>query len=339
MSCRAFYVLAAFCAFWGSALAAKVSICIPVYNAEPWLPAALDSACTQTLKDIEIICVDDGSTDGSLAILKSYAARDPRIAIFENDCNRGTHYSRLRAIRASQGDHILWLDADDELFPTIAELAFEKAKSSQADVVLFRTQYARRIGSQRTVPKVLPEGGSGAYFLELAAEGAVSWNLWDKLWRGSMLREIAEEFWLFAQSHHLSKTEDLLLFWFAMRRCGSFAALPQLGYRYVASRGQAARRWGDPAFWRRYVQDVCAVHAKIFAEAEEGKVLPLARKMTKRNEGTVLRLILKLPQDESLILFANYLDAHPQIFQKEILTVMAKLSGGFCREFMKNYGK
>jgi cellulose synthase/poly-beta-1,6-N-acetylglucosamine synthase-like glycosyltransferase len=62
----------------------KVSICIPVYNVEPYLAAALNSALGQTLEDIEVICVDDGSTDGSLAILKSYAAKDPRLHVVEN---------------------------------------------------------------------------------------------------------------------------------------------------------------------------------------------------------------------------------------------------------------
>ncbi|MDR0678701.1 MAG: glycosyltransferase, partial [Puniceicoccales bacterium] len=55
---RAFFVLVTFCALSGLTFGVEVSICIPVYNVEPWLPAALDSACNQTLKDIEIICVD-----------------------------------------------------------------------------------------------------------------------------------------------------------------------------------------------------------------------------------------------------------------------------------------
>ncbi|MDR0678737.1 MAG: glycosyltransferase, partial [Puniceicoccales bacterium] len=81
---------------FSAAVSPPVSICIPVYNVEPWLPAALDSACNQTLKDIEIICVDDGSTDGSLAILKSYAQKYPRIKVLENGQNRGLLFTRIR---------------------------------------------------------------------------------------------------------------------------------------------------------------------------------------------------------------------------------------------------
>jgi glycosyltransferase involved in cell wall biosynthesis len=119
--------------------APKVSICIPVYNVEPWLPAALNSACNQTLKDIEIICVDDGSTDGSLAILKSYAEKDPRIKILENEKNRGLLFTRIRSLLASSGEYILCLDSDDELFPNIAEKALASAKRTGADIVFFHT--------------------------------------------------------------------------------------------------------------------------------------------------------------------------------------------------------
>ena len=62
---------------------AKVSVIIPVYNVEPYLKQCMDSVVGQTLKDIEIICVDDGSTDGSLDILKEYATEDSRIQIIE----------------------------------------------------------------------------------------------------------------------------------------------------------------------------------------------------------------------------------------------------------------
>ncbi|MDR0340122.1 MAG: glycosyltransferase, partial [Puniceicoccales bacterium] len=247
----------------------KFHICVPVYNAECWLPEALDSACNQTLQDIEIICVDDGSTDGSLAILKSYAEKDPRITILENDCNRGTHHSRLRAIRASRGDYILWLDADDELLLPIAELALEKANSSRADVVVFRARHGQQTSSHPVA--IERKTQSGAHFLELAADRAVSWTLWDKLWRGNMRREVAEELWPSAQSHHLVKAEDLLLFWFAARRCDSYAVLPQPGYHYIHNRGQEVQRRHNPAFQRKFVRDVCAVHGKIFAEAEEWK--------------------------------------------------------------------
>ncbi|MDR2664257.1 MAG: glycosyltransferase [Puniceicoccales bacterium] len=180
-------------AFWSiSALvhaAPKVSICIPTYSAEPWLPAALDSACGQTLGDIEIVCVDDGSRDGSLAILKSYAAKDPRIRVLENGTNRGTHYSRIRAILAAEGEFILWLDSDDELFPDIAEKAFAKAEAMGADIVLYGAEFYGRMGKRIQSPwhrMRLPETEGrldSDGLIDQVIEGNISPTCWDKLWR------------------------------------------------------------------------------------------------------------------------------------------------------------
>ena len=77
---------------------AKVSVIIPVYNVEPYLKQCMDSVVGQTLKDIEIICVDDGSTDGSLDILKEYATEDSRIQIIEQK-NAGAGAARNNGMR------------------------------------------------------------------------------------------------------------------------------------------------------------------------------------------------------------------------------------------------
>ena len=81
---------------------AKVSVIIPVYNVEPYLKQCMDSVVGQTLKDIEIICVDDGSTDGSLDILKEYATEDSRIQIIEQK-NAGAGAARNNGMRHASG--------------------------------------------------------------------------------------------------------------------------------------------------------------------------------------------------------------------------------------------
>ena len=81
---------------------AKVSVIIPVYNVEPYLKQCMDSVVGQTLKDIEIICVDDGSTDGSLDILKEYATEDSRIQIIEQK-NAGAGAARNNGMRHATG--------------------------------------------------------------------------------------------------------------------------------------------------------------------------------------------------------------------------------------------
>ena len=93
-----------------SSLNPLVSILIPCYNAEKWLAEALESALSQTWKNIEIILVDDGSTDGSLAIAKSYESKNVKVIAQEN---RGASSARNTALKQAQGDFIQYLDADD----------------------------------------------------------------------------------------------------------------------------------------------------------------------------------------------------------------------------------
>lgn len=91
---------------------AKISVIIPVYNAEDHLKECLDSIITQTLREIEIICVDDGSTDGSSAILYDYANRDPRFKILKQE-NQGSGPARNYGLRQAKGDYVCFMDADD----------------------------------------------------------------------------------------------------------------------------------------------------------------------------------------------------------------------------------
>lgn len=92
----------------------KVSVIIPVYNVEPYLSSCLDSVCHQTLRDIEIICINDGSTDRSLDILQSYAERDSRIQVYSQE-NRGPGKARNAGIYRAHGEYIQFVDSDDML--------------------------------------------------------------------------------------------------------------------------------------------------------------------------------------------------------------------------------
>ena len=92
----------------------KYSIIIPVYNVAPWLSACLDSVLRQTVEDWECVCVDDGSTDGSGAILDSYQAKDQRFKVYHKP-NGGVSSARNQALDAICGDWIVYLDADDML--------------------------------------------------------------------------------------------------------------------------------------------------------------------------------------------------------------------------------
>ncbi|MDE7468829.1 MAG: glycosyltransferase family 2 protein, partial [Desulfovibrionaceae bacterium] len=100
-----------------------VSIIIPVYNVEKYLEECLESACKQTLKDIEIICVDDGSTDRSREIIVSYAERDPRIYLIDSP-HGGASSARNRGIEHARGTYIQFLDSDDYIEPMMSSIMY-----------------------------------------------------------------------------------------------------------------------------------------------------------------------------------------------------------------------
>ena len=98
----------------------KFSIIIPVYNVEPYLRECLDSVLAQTCADWEAICVNDGSTDGSLEILQEYAAKDARFRII-NQPNKGLSAARNAGVHDANGEYILFLDSDDWIVPDALE--------------------------------------------------------------------------------------------------------------------------------------------------------------------------------------------------------------------------
>ena len=114
----------------------SVSFVVPVYNVERYLRASLDSALSQTLTDIEVVCVNDGSTDGSADILDEYAARDPRIKVVAQ-ANAGLSAARNAGLRVASGRYLLFLDSDDLLSPDAAAKLVSKADAEALDVLFY----------------------------------------------------------------------------------------------------------------------------------------------------------------------------------------------------------
>ncbi len=118
----------------------KISIIIPVYNTpENLLRDCLESAKNQTLEDIEIICVDDGSTNGSEKILDEYAKNDPRFKVIHQE-NGGLSVARNRGMELAKGEYIKFLDSDDMIYKTAAEKSYDMAKKYDADMVRYSCQ-------------------------------------------------------------------------------------------------------------------------------------------------------------------------------------------------------
>lgn len=115
----------------------KISVIIPVYNVEQYLSKCLDSIINQTFKDIEIICVNDGSTDSSLQILKKYASKDERITIINQE-NKGVSSARNKGLEYANSEYVMFFDGDDYFYSSSAfDIAYNTVIENNSDIGIF----------------------------------------------------------------------------------------------------------------------------------------------------------------------------------------------------------
>lgn len=123
------------------------SLCVPVYNAESYLETCLSSIINQTFTDIEVIVINDGSTDGSQAVIESYKGY-PFVRVFQQD-NQGIFHTRLKALEEAKGQYVVWLDADDYLELTALQSLFSVLSSGQVDMVIYNHYDVLMDGTRR----------------------------------------------------------------------------------------------------------------------------------------------------------------------------------------------
>ncbi|MCQ2913951.1 MAG: glycosyltransferase [Alphaproteobacteria bacterium] len=159
----------------------KISIIIPVYNVEQYLPECLDSVLNQTYTDFEAICVNGGSTDDCANILKSYEKKDKRIKVITCE-NLGVSFARNKALDAATGDYIAFLDSDDAYAPDFLDKLFKALKSNDADVA-WSNFYAseenpfKQKSDKKTSPIISYYNNIfNQYILETANLGQAIWN-------------------------------------------------------------------------------------------------------------------------------------------------------------------
>lgn len=172
----------------------KVSVVMPVYNAAAYLRQAMDSIVNQTLKEIEIICVDDGSTDNSREILQFYQKNDARITVLsQKNCYAGV--ARNNGMQRAVGKYILFLDADDVFDLEYLKEMYNRAEQTKADVVLCQCDAYDEMNQKRmwmhTVEEdYMPEKEvfSGDDISNYVFQFSMAWA-WDKLFRLSFVKE------------------------------------------------------------------------------------------------------------------------------------------------------
>ncbi|ACN83322.1 glycosyltransferase family 2 protein [Brachyspira hyodysenteriae] len=175
----------------------KVSVIIPVYNAEKYIEKCLDSVINQTLKEIEIICIDDCSTDNSHSILERYKKIDNRIVVLRNETNQGIGKNRNIGIKKAVGEYLAFIDNDDFYSPNFLYDLFSTSKKYNSDISYTNTIFREKedynividgnIKDDYVIDYTLP-----SYFYLYSEKGLYSdklwpWEVWGKIWRKDFL--------------------------------------------------------------------------------------------------------------------------------------------------------
>lgn len=231
---------------------ANISVIIPLYNAKKYLKLAVDSILNQTHKNIEVIIVDDCSTDGSLELCRELYGHDERVRILQQPQNMGPGEARNTGILNAKGKYIAFADSDDEILPDMLEKLFDVAEKYNADVVhnthcIFSIPDENGVMQLEMLPSspddentlVVPVlmdqnapkeitllDGDRSLMFENWLKRGYNWVLWTKLFRRSFLLKHAISF------GRMKIAEDMIFCLECLMQAGKYVVMPGGGYIY-----------------------------------------------------------------------------------------------------------
>ena len=227
----------------------RASIIIVAYNAEKTVERAIKSACAQTTKEIEIICVNDGSTDATDAIMRECAAQDKRIKVITQP-NMGTLGARTVGIREATGLYTMFLDSDDCLLPEAVQTACDTIEKLGVDVLEFgvnviedpefpqndeRVVWRKAYYSQECS---IPDDAHGVTLVNACfGEQTITWVLWTKLWRTEQLQDAVKYY----SGEWLCVSEDQLIIQMVLLFTKRYARITTKLYSYYVGNGTTTK--------------------------------------------------------------------------------------------------
>ena len=220
----------------------KVSVIIPIYNVASYLKDTLASVICQSLEDIEIICVDDCSTDDSSSILKSYAEADPRIKVITHQRNMTASQSRKDGVLASTGRYIMFLDGDDCLFPDSCQIAYDAIETYKTDIVHFACQVnaigdvdEQRIKDTKKAadPFIGTINEEENLLKSCWIEKKFGIELWSKIYNGQLCRKAFH----YIEDGSFPRAQDLYAFFIISYFAKTYHGIPDILYSYKLGSG------------------------------------------------------------------------------------------------------
>ena len=211
----------------------KISVIVPVYNVASYLYRSLESLMQQSLNDIEIICVNDGSIDNSLDILQRYAQKDSRIRIINHEENRKLFHTRQTGFQCANGEYITSLDADDQINLETLEFCYNKLKATNADILVFGMLREELDGSRRTYRELKDElivKNDNYTPLDKYLDGTLDASICNKIYRRNII--LQTDFRLFKEK--FTNNEDLIANILFFNQCNKLVTVSNIFYSYIA---------------------------------------------------------------------------------------------------------
>ena len=238
----------------------KISIIVPAYNIETYLARTLDSILAQTYPNIEVIVVNDGSKDGTGAVLDRFAAQDPRIRAIHKE-NGGVTSARLRGLAEATGEWIGFVDGDDLAEPDMYERLLENSLKYDADISHcgYRMVFPSRVDYYHNTGKLL-EQDHDAGLRDLICGSFVEPALWNKLYRRSLFAGITEK-----MDFSIKINEDVLMNYWLFKASRKSVYEDFCPYHYVLRPGSAATSKRN----EHKLRDPMKVTRAIFDDADE----------------------------------------------------------------------
>lgn len=248
-----------------------VSIIVPVFNTEKWLSRCIESLINQTYRNIEILIVDDGSSDGSLVICKRYENADDRIIVLHQE-NKGVSAARNIALKRVKGDYIAFCDSDDWVEPGWIENQLAAIWESDADIAMCHCVLESNNAVIENVQQPNDTFDRDAALHLFIEHKYLNGTLCNKLFRKDVIKGLFLD-------ERIRIIEDDLFFFFALQRTGLITLTGRLDYHYNVGNSNSAchsmspNRIRDPAIVWKEIHDNSAACPKEFTKLAKERYL------------------------------------------------------------------
>ncbi len=285
-----------------------ITVIVPVYNTEKYLNKCIDSIIVQTYENLEIILVDDGSTDNSGKICDEYAKKDSRIKVIHKE-NEGVSVARNTALDAAEGKYIGFVDSDDYIEKTMYEVLYENIVKSQADISVCGFWFV--LGNKKKKQhNELTEGeySSSEAMAQMIDGRLFAGHLCNKLFKAEYAKRSGFE-------QNIYVYEDMLYVWKYLRKCNKLFFTTQPLYYYIMREGSACHNKFD----YRQKSALLALDKMVKdAEFDYAEIIPLL------NRAKVLFIITGAKREISKRKVLEIIKTDLNDFRQEIKEVMKK---------------